>query len=198
MYRALALFSLVLTTLACADDSTENQGASGSGGDVGAGAAGGLGGSGGSLLGCDACDDLCLVDGCDEPSFRCEVGMSLCDGLPSGPICGCNGETLEAEYGSCEFGQSETPFADAALCQTGTFLCGPSECVRNAEVCIVIDGGAAGEPTYECRTLNEVKGSCSTIPSCECIGITDLCNIGDCDCTADADHQETISIPAAP
>jgi hypothetical protein len=50
-------------------------------------------------------------------------------------------------------------------------------------------------PSYQCVGLADIAGTCSNgIPDCSCLDATSLgCPGGQC-CTADADHQETITI----
>jgi hypothetical protein len=113
-----------------------------------------------------------------------------CDGPPTGPDCGCDGKTIERPYGACDIpGPLDTP----AACQVGTFACGPSlQCKRNSDVCIEKTSGKPASTVYSCAALDsgEITSSClGGIPDCAC-----LQQDANTKCTADADHQETLSI----
>jgi hypothetical protein len=175
--------------------------AAGCGDDGGGGSGGSGGGSGGSGGGsCSAADpcpnsEVCLYpEGSCAPDARgsCQLGFT-CDGPPSGPVCGCDGNVIEGEMAECTQWANSEPIADPELCATGTFACGPSMCTRHVEVCVeTIPGVPGGEPTYQCVPLSEVRGTCQHgIADCSCM---DISAVGGTSCASDADHQETISV----
>jgi hypothetical protein len=169
-------------------------------GTGGTGTGGGATGTGGAATSGDCSKDDPCPDGqsCSFGPGTCQdgargncVGFFQCDGPPTGPVCGCDGKTVEAAYGECGVGQYDTP----AGCQVGTFACGPTlQCKRNSDVCVATLAGVPGPTSYACKAFAEVNtpGSCvNGIPYCDCI---DLSPMGGATCTADADHQETITI----
>jgi hypothetical protein len=90
------------------------------------------------------------------------------------------------------------PSADAAVCAKGTFACGSLACQRHVDVCVVTVGGPVGStPTYACKATKDLGGTClNGIADCSCLDASSLgCSGASC-CTADADHQETITIQA--
>jgi hypothetical protein len=118
------------------------------------------------------------------------VSPVSCDGPPRGPVCQCNGEVLEDPQADCKhMGQ---PNAPPDLCAKGTFACGNLACQRNAEVCVITSGGAQGNQTFACKKPSDVGGTCLSIPDCACLQPSQ-CASASC-CTADADHQETVTI----
>ena len=176
---ASALLILAAVAAACGDDSSDGSG--------------GKGGAGGSDP-CSACDQICAIAGCEEPTYTCLPVNGTCDGPPSGPVCGCDGVTVEASYAFCTQAQQRMPRAPLELCQTGTFECGTASCRRNAEICVVSIGGPTAGETHECVSIETVNGFCSGIPDCACMNLSSL-GCGDaCACSADADHQETVVI----
>lgn len=182
---------------ACTDETTDPEGGGGSGmgGADGGAPEGGAPEGGGGAGPCDECDQLCVAHGCDAPTYSCEPSNGNCDGPPTGPACSCDGTVVEDDFGYCELAQQGLAEADASICQTGTFTCGTLQCTRHAEICVISIGGpkGAGE-SYECRPLADVKGFCSSIPDCGCMDLEPLGCGGTCDCTADADGQETVHI----
>src|SRR5262249_39640594 len=131
-------------------------------------------------------------DTCDPSTRgRCVV-PSLCDGPPSPPVCLCDGKVLEGASGAC-VAQNRT--ADPSLCAKGTFACGDRTCKRNQEVSVEKSGGPEGAPpSYDCMTTDEIGGHCTGIPDCSCLDLMSLGCFDPTCCSADADHQETVSI----
>jgi hypothetical protein len=127
----------------------------------------------------------------DDAKGHC-VGVIQCDGPYTGPVCGCDGKTIEGEYASC----NTAKYDDPAACQVGTFACGPTlQCKRNSDVCIAEVPGVPGPTTYSCKPFDQVAmpGWCTSgIPFCDCIDPTMFG--GSATCAADADHQETITV----
>ena len=148
--------------------------------------------------GCSA-SDPCTSGTCVYPPGDCSanakgscVEIIQCDGPPAGPECQCDGTVLENPEGTCP---STSPHPTAELCQTGTFACGDITCKRNLEVCMVTNGGAEPSTTYACAALGQLDNTCvNGIPDCECLRPTECAGL-DC-CSADVDHQETITINA--
>lgn len=178
---AYVFFAFALTASGCGSEV-----ANGSGG-------GGAGGSGGADP-CAQCDQLCGISGCEVPEYTCFPVNGACDGPPAGPACGCDGQTVEDDYGGCALARDRLPMAPRELCQTGSFACGDQSCTRNAEICVVSSGGPVANPSYECVPIESVNGFCSGIPDCACMDLTSLGCGNACDCSADADHQETVVI----
>jgi hypothetical protein len=117
-----------------------------------------------------------------------------CDGPSTGPLCGCDGKTVEGEYPGCALGMASQPYDEAAPCQTGTFACGPSlSCKRNSDVCVERIPGVPGPTTYECLSYEEANQWClGGIPACNCINLEAI-GAG-ATCQEDADHQETVTV----
>jgi hypothetical protein len=174
--------------------------------DDGAGAADGGGGGGGELpFGACTTDVPCGDLGvCVFPQGSCQAGTVgscqtgfTCDGPPSGPLCGCDGEVVEGEYAVCEMWGSSQPYANAASCAQGTFACGPESCLRHIEICVVVVPGVQGDPSHTCEPVSEHAGWCSHgIGDCSCLDLVSLgCpEFDESCCAADADHQETVTI----
>lgn len=170
--------------------------------DEGSGGSGSSSSSGGSGDGTCSADKPCTQGAaCVYQAGTCQAGATgtcvtviQCDGPPTGPVCGCDGKTVEGEYGNCSVGG---PYDNPAGCQTGTFACGPSlQCTRNLDVCVTtLPGVPGGSPSYECKAFDMVKieGFCvNGLPDCACV---DTGGLGSgATCAADADHQETITI----
>lgn len=193
------LSGLCALLLACGDDSPTGGGG-GAGGDA-------TGGQGGSSEGtCEVgvpCDQICLfgADACDPGAVgTCHPSNGTCDGPPTGPVCDCDGVVHEGDFASCTLGADAIPFGDAAACATGTFTCGDTECVRHVEVCVKTTGGPApGSTSYACQALSgELAGTCAGgIADCACLDMNALTDCGSgsaCDCLADADNQETLTL----
>ena len=148
---------------------------------------------------CDAehpCDD---GGSCIFPPYSCEpeakgtcATIIQCDGPATGPECGCDGQVIEAPYGSCG---TEERTGGVALCAQGTFTCGDKQCTRHVEVCVATSGGPAGSETvHECLAASSGPHCPSGIAACGCLNLEDLgCADSSC-CSSDADNQETISI----
>ncbi|MCC6558326.1 MAG: hypothetical protein IT372_35745 [Polyangiaceae bacterium] len=176
--------------------------AAGGCGDDGGAGGGGTGGSGGAGAGtCSASEACPNGEACiyaqgscaPEATGSCVAGFT-CDGPPTGPVCGCDGEVIEGEMAECTQWANSAPYADPDLCATGTFACGPSMmCTRHVQVCVeTIPGVPGGEISYQCVPLSDVQGTCQHgIADCSCM---DLSTIGGASCSSDADHQETITI----
>lgn len=207
----LGLTVMVTLLAACGGTvDTTSVGGSGGGGTGGAGATGGAGGSVGGSGGAGGDDGTCSAgkpcsggavcfygpDSCDPASVgSCQNAFS-CDGPPSGPVCQCDGTVLEGEMAECTLWSNSAPFAAPELCATGTFACGPTVCTRNVEVCVITYPGLPnGTIGHDCAALAEIQGTCAHgIADCSCLDATSLgCSGASC-CSADADHQETISI----
>lgn len=206
-------FLLVLGfSISACDGGGDGTGGGGSGGTAGSGGStGGTGGAGGSTGGTGGSTGECSVDtpcanpsaACIFPQGSCDPGATgtcadgyTCDGPPSGPLCLCDGTVLEGEMAECEAWEGDLPYADPEVCATGTFPCGPMECTRNVQVCVVTYPGVPGaEPTYECKAFADVNGTCAHgIADCSCIDPSKAgCPDASC-CQADADGQETLSI----
>jgi hypothetical protein len=149
----------------------------------------------------DSCSasDPCTSGTCIFPPGDCSpnakgscVEIIQCDGPPPGPQCKCDGTVLENPDATCA---PAGPRPNADLCQTGTFVCGDITCKRNLEVCVATNGGAMPTTTYACAALDEIDDTCvNGIPDCACMQPAE-CGGASC-CTADADHQETITINA--
>jgi hypothetical protein len=160
------------------------------GGSSGSGDAGGAGEPCPDGQSCQWGPDSCG----SEAECQC-VPAIQCDGPPTGPACGCDGETIEADYGACTTNSRSAP---AKACANGSFACGDQSCTRNVEVCVITTGGrAGGEPSHACRPVAEVGPGClSGIADCSCLDLTALgCADVSC-CSADADRQETVQIEA--
>jgi len=162
----------------------------------------GVGGSGDSSSSNDgtcSADEPCAKGSCVYPPGDCSanargncVEILQCDGPPPGPVCLCDGTILEDPDNGCGPGG---PTPSPSLCQTGVFTCGDITCKRNLEVCVVTTGGAMPTTTYSCAGLSKLDSTCvNGIPDCACIRPPE-CGGVDC-CTADADHQETITVNA--
>lgn len=177
------------------------------GGGAGAGGDGGGGDGGGLPLGsCSAevaCGDLgvCIYSpgSCDAGAIGSCQGGYTCDGPASGPVCTCDGEVVEGEYGVCEMWGNSLPYHDDPTpCAVGTFACGTETCQRHVEVCVVTQPGAPGaETTYACEKVADHAGWCSHgIGDCSCLDLESLgCPEFDTSCcTSDEDHQETVTI----
>jgi hypothetical protein len=88
---------------------------------------GGAGAGGSSSMAWEACTTskdcpnggVCVFgpDSCGADAQGLCVYPYSCDGPPDGPICLCNGEVYEGEYGCTHIG----PYAKPELCQQGTF-----------------------------------------------------------------------------
>lgn len=177
-----------------------NAGNTGGAGGTGGAGTGGSGGSGGSATGsCSVaapCADMAVCifpQGSCDPSATgvCESAYN-CDGPPSGPVCGCDGNVVEGESAECRQWQNSLPYADPDLCATGTFTCGTLSCRRHVEVCLTISGGITGMTTYECIPLSQVQGTCTHgIADCSCM---DISAYGGAECRVDIDFQETIDL----
>jgi hypothetical protein len=138
-------------------------------------------------------------DECHYPTGSCAqevkgtcVRILSCDGPESGPVCGCDGQVIEAPYGTCQSGGRSS---HEELCAQGTFACGDKQCTRHKDLCVATSGGPAGsETTYECIKAYTVPNCLGGIPDCGCLFLEDLgCADSSC-CSADADMQETITI----
>lgn len=150
--------------------------------------------------------DPCPSDAtCVLPPNACEAGargtcqtIFQCDGPPSGPLCDCDGKVVEGEYPDCEPERAGESFGDSVPCQTGTFACGPTlKCKRNSDVCVERLVGDPAPATYECASFKSVNQWCQhDIPDCGCLNATPFAEGMFVMCKADADHQETITVPA--
>jgi hypothetical protein len=207
--EALFVAPLVLLALAgCGGQSSSGGGGhsagstgpeiDGGGGNGGKGGAGGGGGAGGASGGCSKsapCPQggACVFSpgSCQESVLGYCASVIQCDGPASGPACGCDGKTIEKEYGGCG---SSVRLDNPSGCQTGTFACGPMlMCKRNSDVCVA-QVPAMGEASYACQDFatTTMPGWCTSgIPYCECV---DLSKFGSATCAEDADHQETITV----
>jgi hypothetical protein len=159
----------------------------------------GSGGNGGSTADGDCSKDDPCPDGqaciygpgscADDAKGTC-VGVIQCDG----PVCGCDGKTIEGEYAGCTASKYDAP----AACQVGTFACGPTlQCKRNSDICVAQVPGVPGPTSYSCKPFDEVSmpGWCTDgIPYCDCIDWSAFGPSGSATCTADADNQETITV----
>ena len=196
-----ALLALPFAIVALAGCGGTVNGTSGTGGGgTGGGGTGGGGtgaGGGGGNAPCSAnnpCDKgICIYapGTCTEGAVGVCQDFFQCDGPATGPICGCDGKTIEGEYPGCGMAG---PRDTAAGCQVGTFACGPAlTCKRNSEVCVVHLPGAPGPSTYECLALASTQSTCvSGIPACNCL---DLEAIGaGATCQEDADFQDTVTV----
>ncbi|MEO7328713.1 MAG: hypothetical protein ABI193_09060 [Minicystis sp.] len=180
-----ALFSISLAVFAlagCGGSGSSSSGTTSTGGDDA------------SCSASNACEKGACVFGpgtCKAGSVGVCQDFFQCDGPPTGPICGCDGKTIEGEYPGCG---PTPPYDVPAACQTGTFACGAMlSCKRNSDVCIVHTPGEAGPSTYECVDHTTVNRSClGGIPACNCL---DLEKIGPgASCQEDADFQDTITV----
>jgi hypothetical protein len=174
------------------------------GGGTGGGGGGGQGGSGGGDGSCSM-DKPCSQGACVFPAGSCQQGAMgtcqdffQCDGPDTGPVCGCDGMTVEAAYGDCVVGQAGEPYDLPVGCQVGTFSCGPTlQCKRNGEVCVEKLPGVPGPTSYECAAFEAVtmSGWClNGIPDCACIDTGSFGAGASTTCAADADHQETVTV----
>lgn len=209
MLRYLFL-ALALTITACDGGNTGTGGGGAGGGDGGTGGGdggtggGGAGGAGGSGDGSCTVDNPCSGGAiCIFPQGSCDAGAEgscqlgfTCDGPPSGPLCKCDGTVLEGEMAECDAWSDSLPYGGPELCATGTFPCGMTECTKNVQVCVATYPGVQGaEPTFECKDLADVNGTCAHgIADCSCIDTMKAgCPDTNC-CMADAEGQETLSI----
>jgi hypothetical protein len=197
---------MLIAPLAGCGGSVVHEGTGGGGGgqSTGSQGTGGQGTGGGD----DSCSTAnpCKVGACVFPAGSCQAGakgtcsnMFQCDGPETGPVCGCDGKTIEAEYGDCVVAMASMPYADPSACQTGTFACGPMlQCKRNSDVCLETLPGQPGPTTYECKPFSQVvmPGWClNGIPDCPCIDQSAFGTGGSgVSCMADADHQETVTV----
>ncbi|MDI3291845.1 hypothetical protein [Polyangium sp. 15x6] len=182
MKRLLIMAALcALGQLGCGSDSSSNDDGSSSNDDS-----------------CSA-SNPCTSGTCVYPPGDCSsnakgscVEILQCDGPPPGPTCQCDGTVLENPDATCS---PSGPRPTADLCQTGTFACGDITCKRNLEVCVATSGGAMPTTTHACAALSEIDNTCvNGIPDCACLQPAE-CGGASC-CSADADHQETITINA--
>jgi hypothetical protein len=211
----LGFLAVLLSVAGCGDDvQAQTGGAGGTGGNAGPGGQGGGGegatggasdgggGSGGVPDGTCTTEDACAEGTCIFPQGSCAPGAQgscqlgfTCDGPPSGPLCGCNGEVVEGEMAECTVWGDGVPYSGPELCAKGTFTCGDKQCTRHVQVCVETSGGAVDEVTYQCVPLADIQGTCAHgIADCSCLDATSLGCPSDGCCKADADHQETIQI----
>jgi hypothetical protein len=192
---ALPLAISILAFTACSGDVSQDTTSTGSTGGTGStGSTGSTGaGGGGSCTTEDPCPTgyACVlpVGSCQKGAKGVCQGLFQCDGPPTGPVCGCDGKTIEGEYPNCA--PPIVPTDNAAACQTGTFACGPTlMCKRNSDVCLEKVPGVPATSTFECAPFDSVNATCyGSIPSCDCIK-----SLGTC--MENADHQETVTIVA--
>lgn len=192
-----SIFVLVGAALFIAPLSLSALGGCGDGGGGSGGGGGNAGGGDGSCSKTDPCPQggTCVfgAGSCQEGARGTCVSIIQCDGPSTGPVCGCDGKTIESDYGNCNAETYDSP----AGCQVGTFACGPTlQCKRNSEVCVATVSGTPGSSSFACQAFAQVTmpGWClNGIPYCDCI---DLSSFGDgsATCAADADHQETITV----
>jgi hypothetical protein len=193
-----AVLALPLVIGGCGDDSQTHVGAGGGGGS---GGSGGNGGGGGGGDGSCSADKPCANGSCVYNAGSCAAGATgvcqdffQCDGPSTGPLCGCDGKTIEGDYPDCIVAMANSPYDHAGACQTGTFACGPAlNCKRNSEVCAERLPGPGGPIDYECMSYEKVNQWClGGIPACDCI---DVASFGEgANCKEDADHQETVTV----
>lgn len=203
---AVATAALMALAAACGGDDGDGAGGAGNAGTGGTGTGGtgtggaGTGGSGGGASGsCSVASPCPNMGHCIFPQGSCDAAATgtcqdaySCDGPPTGPVCGCDGNVVEGESAECRQWGDSLPYADPDLCATGTFACGTLSCRRHVEVCLTISGGITGMTTYECVPLSQVQGTCAHgIADCSCM---DLSMYGGAMCKADADFQETIDL----
>ncbi len=202
---------LCAALMGCGEDVSSDTGSGGGGNGGGAGGAGGgTGGGGGGTGGAGGGNGTCTTESlcgsagaCVFPEGSCAPGSQglcqpgfTCDGPPSGPVCGCDGQVVEGEYAECTFWGNSEPYSGPELCAQGTFACGNLQCTRHVQVCVATSGGPAGsETTYDCVAVADVAGWCAHgIGDCSCLDLAALgCSDASC-CASDADHQETVSL----
>jgi len=193
----LSLLGAAAALLAACGSDIATGGAGGGG--TGSSGSTGVGGANGSCTVDSICpgDGTCIFpQGACSPTDKgtCQLAYD-CSGPPSGPVCGCDGKVIEDVVAVCSFWAAGKPYAFAGGCQTGTFACGPTlQCTRNSAVCKKTLPGVPGPASYECVGLEKLQGSSCQygIPDCSCISLD---GVGPgASCTADADHQETLSL----
>jgi hypothetical protein len=220
-FSLAAVCMLACAAVACGDDVQRGSGGGGvgagnstggsatggsaAGGSAAGGNAGGAVGSGGAET-CsagDACSSgVCAydIDSCDPVAAGACVNGFTCDGPPTGPVCGCDGVVVEGDNAVCDQWAASAPYAPASLCAQGTFPCDVGlDCINNVDVCVLTAGGPAGSgTTVECVAVADLDSSCQGgIANCACLASASRfgCNGGSvCDCTSDANNQETMSI----
>jgi hypothetical protein len=207
----IALFALGI--LGCGGSVSTSQGGEGAGGGGTQGTGGGTQGTGGGTQGTGGAGDgscsadhpcatgVCIFDGTCGPAAKgtCQYGYS-CDGPPTGPVCGCDGNVIEGEMAICSAWGSGAPYSvDPTPCATGTFACGDQQCTNNVEFCVVTTGGPADSPpSYQCVPVAQAQGTCSYgIADCSCLALQQYgCQYPGSCCTSDANHQETVHLLA--
>jgi hypothetical protein len=173
-------------------------GASGGGSGGNHGGEGGGGGNDGSCSGDDPCPEpaLCIYyeGSCAPNATGSCMTVYTCDGPPSGPLCGCDGEVLEGT-GRCTSMGYPGPYADPDTCAIGTFACGPLTCRRHVEFCQITLPGPTADPVHACIAVADEPGFCTHgIADCECLALDELGCVDASCCAADADHQETVTV----
>lgn len=196
---------ILILAVGCGSSVSQEQGAGGDAPGTGGQGAGGhhSGGQGTGAQGACSVENPCEEGTCIFPEGSCDPGATgscqlgfTCDGPPSGPVCSCDGEVIEGEYAECEFWGEGKPHAGPEPCATGTFACGPELCTRHVEICYVeVPGVQGADPSYSCLPVADHSGWCSHgIGDCSCLDLTSLgCTDQSC-CTADGDHQETVTV----
>ena len=169
----------------------------------------GVGGVGSGGRGCSTDDpcpnfDWCVYEvGACAPDAKgiCEPKIG-CDGAPTGPACGCDGEVIEPDendfgIGECTAWRKALPYTDPTVCASGTFPCGSLACQRNVEFCRVTLPGPMARPIYECIAVASEPGYCQNgIADCLCLLGSPMRCVGNSCCVADSDHQETVTLSA--
>lgn len=134
-----------------------------------------------------ACGDALSMPVCVAGAWQCPVGtidarLCACLGRPPGSGCTCtpSGWVCDSDGGAASCA------GDPGAC----FACGPTiACVKNAEYCQEVSGGAAGSsPSYSCLPLPD---SCGAMPTCACIA-----SGGGTFCSADSDGNITVRVLA--